>query len=144
MFFNQNDLTCKQTTNTHQTFLVVMPSINEIYTQLKANCGKHEIICKHVGVPNPQGGWFTEPMMDPDYNKQVPMLRTFTIMPNQARVRMQEIAQNGWEPFELQIAPKVVKAAPKASSATKTTSTEAKPKTTRTRRKKKVNVVSNK
>lgn len=90
-------------------------TINQKYQELKARCGRFDVIFKDVGIPNGQGGWLREPRMDPDHGGQIPTLRVFSVIGNegQRRQRMGDIMAQGWAPFEPEPVPESIRPAAK-------------------------------
>ena len=101
-------------------------TIAEKFDHLKAQCGRHQVICKHVGIPdeNNPGSWFTPPMNDPDHDFTIPQLRIFSVNPKQRRQRLADIRAGGWEPFEPEAGPVAVKSKSKSRSSKPKTSSK--------------------
>lgn len=78
----------------------------EVYDSLKADLQPNEYIAIDLGVPNPQGGYYREPIADEYGNRR---LEKFYIAPRDKKTRIPEMRDNGWHLYTPQEAPAAVK-----------------------------------
>lgn len=87
-------------------------TLQERYDELHAGLKDREKIFRHIGIKNPMGGYYVEPMMDPDFDYEIPMLRVFYQPP---RVResdwLSSKRADGWEAYKPIGTPEAVKPA---------------------------------
>lgn len=81
-------------------------SEHEVYEELKKTLQPNEYIAVDLGVPNPQGGYYREPIPDGYGNRR---LEKFYIAPRDKKTRIPEMRDNGWHLYTPQEAPSAVK-----------------------------------
>jgi len=84
-------------------------TITEKYDELREKCGKYDRIFIDRGVVDPQGGYFRQPVPDPDHDGEIPRLCIFAVMPKDKEQRLADLAANGWFEFTPEPAPEAVK-----------------------------------
>lgn len=78
------------------------------YQALVKDLARHERIFQDIGVPNPQGGYYREPIPDED---GFPRIEKFYINPRQITQRIADLNVNGWVEFQPPTMPEAVKKA---------------------------------
>jgi len=78
------------------------------FDELAKNLGTNQVICKHVGVKNQEGAQVVPPLLDPDHDYEIPLIRVFYVSNNkkQRKERISDFVANGWMPFEPAKTPK--------------------------------------
>lgn len=84
-------------------------TITEKYDELSKRLGNRERLFIDKGVPNPQGGYFREPMTDPDEDYEIPQLRVYYVPVRGERQRLEDLASQGWHMFTPEPEPAGVK-----------------------------------
>ena len=91
------------------TFSTLSEKYKAIEESLEEDRFSHQkVICKHVGIKNPQGGYFVNPRTD---ENGLPQLNVFL------KKNMREVQMQGWELYE-------PASAPKAKKSTKSTKSD--------------------